>query len=1010
MATKQQLTHPWRIIESTYQPTVKAHQATLFSLANGYLGIRASHEDDPLSQDGSSDGVAGTYMNGFYEVGPIQYHESAFGFADTSETIQNIANALPIELLVDGERFSIDDAYKTGQLLEYERSLAMSYGQLERRLLWRTKLGKRIRIDSRRLLSLTQPHLACLVYRVTLLDSEEAEVQIASTLDGWTRNRTGTSDPRVAQVSADKGLRLLDAHASVERQRLAVLQETWESGMSVACAVSHHYSGLTAVASTESSLDTIPKRPQLHYSGVTQPLQTIEIHKYIAYADTIDRAEQLSDQARQAGYHQLRFEQEGFLTEAWKQAHIRIQGDLRLQQGLNFSLFHLIQNGIRIEDGEHEPLRSIAAKGLSGEGYEGHYFWDTEMYLFPFYLYTEPKVAKTLLEYRYAILPQARERAKLMHHNRGALYPWRGISGRECSAYYPAGTAQAHINADIAFAVVQYYEATDDIDYLWDKGMEMLIEMAIFYLDLGYMDPLRGFVINAVTGPDEYSAIVNNNYYTNLSSKRLFEAVLRIMKQLGEVDSKRLEQLMVDLSYDKDTLTESLKDAAARMYLPMSDELDLPLQDDAVLDRKPWDFMGTPKDQYPLLLHSHPLVIYRHRVSKQADLILAQSLWPDAFTEQQRERAFRFYELHTTHDSSLSTSIYSIAANHLGLEDKAYRYFMETSRLDLDNTHGNTADGLHLANMGGNWLALVRGYAGMRVIDGQLHFNPQLPKAWSSIRFKLRFKGSLIELRMTHEQTQYSLLEGAALEITHQGERVLLSTVHRWPKAKKRKTALEAVIFDVDGVLLSTDEEHYLAWKRLCDEADLYFDRAMNQRLRGVSRMASLEIILERSHRHYSDTEKIEMADRKNRYYQEAIESVDEGAILPSVVRLLDELQGSGLRLASASSSQNAATLLRATGLASYFDVQVDGNDITRSKPDPEVFQIAAERLGVDPARCIVFEDASAGIQAAVAAGMNGFAIGKIAPAFIQLGAVAAAWTMDTVHVDDLLDLLKQDD
>lgn len=1015
MAKQIQSTHPWKIIKTAYDPKDKAHLASLFSLANGYLGIRGSHEDDPFSEDGTADGIYGTYMNGFYETGSILYGESAYGFADTSETIQNIANALPIELIVDNERFSIDQVHKEGRLLEYERSLAMSYGQLERRLVWRTLSGKRIRIDSRRMLSLTKTHLACLVYRITLLDADEADIKLVSTLDGWTKNRVGTDDPRVAQVDADKGLRVLDAVLSHEDQQLALLQETHESKMQVACSVAHHYSGLSPVKENGHSRSKIPQRISLSYEETAKKLKTIEIHKYIAYADSIDLATKLAREARQSGYHQLRLEQESFLTKAWQHAHIRIQGDLQLQQGLNFSLFHLIQNGIRPGDAkldtglsEHEPLRSIAAKGLSGEGYEGHYFWDTEMYLFPFFLYTEPDVAKRLLEYRYAILPQARDRAKIMHHKRGALYPWRGISGRECSAYYAAGTAQAHINSDIALAVIQYLDATKDEAFLWDMGLEMLVEIAVFYLDLGFMDPKRGFVINAVTGPDEYSAVVNNNYYTNLSAKRLFEALLKILDMLSTDDVDRIEGFFKNLDYDMEAIKEQLDLAAKNMVLPKSEALGLPLQDDAVLNREPWDFLGTPKDKYPLLLHTHPLVIYRHRVSKQADLILAQSLWPDAFTKEELMKAFRFYELHATHDSSLSTSIYSVAANRLQLKDKAYRYFMETTRLDLDDTHGNTADGLHLANMGGNWLALVRGYAGMQVIDGQLHFAPKIPKAWTSIRFNLLFQGSRIEIKVSEDKTQYKLLEGKPLNITHDGLMFELTDSQSMPRTSKVESKLKAVIFDVDGVLLSTDEEHYLAWKRLCDEEDLYFDRNMNQRLRGVSRMASLEIILEHSHKHFCDEVKLEMATRKNRYYQEAIQEVDETAVLTGVVRLLDELKDSGLPMASASSSQNAATLLKATGLDHYFDVQIDGNDITRSKPDPEVFLKAAKGLGIKPENCLVFEDASAGIQAAIAGGMSAFALGKIASNFLELGAKATAWTLDNVHLDDLFDVMRE--
>ncbi len=997
--------HPWKIIETVYDPAKAGQYATLFSLANGYLGLRGAHEDRPFSDDGVPDGLRGTFLNGFYDTSPIEYGESAYGFADTAETMQNVADPLLLRLTVDGEVFDID----TAKLDSYERDLAMSYGQLERRLVWTTSGGKNIRIDSRRMVSFAESNIACLVYRVTVLSEDGASIELRSSINGDTANRHGGDDPRLPRGSHEPTMLVRGTLHDPDEELLVLNQQTAHSGLALAVAVAHRAKTGDNVA---PEFHEDKKSLHLDYRADLAHMESFELEKYIAFVDsrTIDE-EQLvrkaADKAKHArfeGYEALRQAQQAYLDQFWSRAQIRLQGDLALQQGLNFSSFHLLQSAGR------DGLTSISAKGLSGEGYEGHYFWDTEMYMFPFFLYTKPDIARALLEYRYAILDQARERAVLMGHKRGALFPWRTISGRECSGYFLAGTAQFHINGDIALAAQKYIQATEDLDFCWEMGLELLLETAVFYLDLGDFDPLRGFVINAVTGPDEYSVLVNNNYYTNLIAKLNMEAALELIRTLAKADDTRLNKMIEDLGYDRSEITAALEQAATEMYFPYDADLGLPLQDEQYADKAPWDFLGADPEKYPLLLHYHPLVIYRHRVSKQADLLMAQYLRPDMFSYEERLRSFHFYELFTTHDSSLSASCHSIMANWLGKSGKAFDYFMETARMDLDNTHGNTADGLHLANMAGNWLALASGYAGMLFREGQLFFHPQLPDAWTGYDFRITYHGALLSLRIEEDQATYELLDGERLRFFHHNTEIVLT-----PEDAVRQVQLESVVpteflsapveallFDVDGVLLRSDEEHYQAWQRLADEEEIYFDRAINQRLRGVSRMASLEIILERSEKEYSPEEKLELAERKNNYYKEAIARLDESALLPGVREFLDKVLACGIRIASASSSKNAPELLANAGISDYFPVQVDGNDIQHSKPHPQVFELAAERLGVSPEHCLVLEDAEAGIEAARAAGMRSIAVGHIAARFLELGATYGAWDLRGINPADL--------
>ncbi len=1006
--SQRKAVHPWKIIQDEYDPAETGQYASIFSLGNGYIGIRGSHEDKPLVVKPQPDGISGTFLNGFYETSSIEYGESAYGFADTAETMQNVANPLPIRLTVDGEVFDIDEAAAQGQLSSYERDLAMSYGQLERRLIWTTTSGVRVRIDSRRLVSFTQTHVACLVYRVTVLGSDGAVVELATAIEGNTANKHGGDDPRLPRGSHEPTLQTWYQNEDEAEQVLSLNQRTVASGLALAVAAAHR----SNAELTKVEEETEANRVALHYRKHVGAMETIELEKYISFYDSRTTPEdELATSARdtvmaarEQGYDDLRREQQEYLDHFWNHAQISLRGDLTLQQGLNFSSFHLLQGAGR--DGR----TSIPAKGLSGEGYEGHYFWDTEMYMFPFFLYSMPDIAKKLLEYRYSILDQARDHAILMGHSRGALYPWRTISGRECSAYFLAGTAQFHINGDIALAVKKYLDATADLDFLWDKGLEMLLETAVFYLDLGYQDPDRGFTINAVTGPDEYTVAVNNNYYTNLIAKLNMESAVQALDVLTDLDKGRLQAKLDALGYDLAEISGTLAKAASTMYFPYSTELGIPLQDDSYASLEPWDFLGADPQKYPLLLHYHPLVIYRHRVSKQADMLLAEYLRPDLFTYEERKKSFDYYELFTTHDSSLSASAHSIMANWLGKSGKAFDYFMETARLDLDNTHGNTADGLHLANMAGNWLALTAGYAGMVVQDGELYFHPQLPQAWSGYDFRITYRGNLLSLKIREAEAVYTLLDGPGITFHHHNHVVSLAPdratqvlpLENVIPEDARREPIKAVLFDVDGVLLHSDEEHFQAWKKLADEEGIYFDRQINQRLRGVSRMASLEIILERSAKAYSTTEKEELAERKNNYYKEAIEKLDATALLPGVVNFLDALKARGIKLASASSSKNAPTLLKRTGITDYFDCHVDGTDLTHSKPHPQVFSLAAERLGIPPENCLVLEDAEAGIEAGKAAGMRTMAMGHIAARFIELGADTGAWDLTTVSADDL--------
>jgi alpha,alpha-trehalose phosphorylase len=504
--------------------------------------------------------------------------------------------------------------------------------------------------------------------------------------------------------------------------------------------------------------------------------ESLLLHKFVAYVSSRDAAEdevpRLAQEelarAAQDGFAHLVAEQGVYLGRFWREADVQIEGDDALQQGVRFNQYHLLQSVGR--DGR----TNIAAKGVTGEGYEGHYFWDTEIYVFPFFLFSRPEIARALLQYRYNGLPKARERARQMSHATGALYPWRTIAGEECSAYYPAGTAQYHINADVAYSIRLYLLATGDFDFIAQYGAEIVMETARIWTGIGSYDREGRFCLNEVTGPDEYTALVNNNYYTNAMARMHMTFAADMAERLRAERPADYARVAGAIGLEESEIA-AWRAASAAMRLPYDEALGIHEQDDSFLSKKPWDFAGTPKDKYPLLLHYHPLVIYRHQVCKQADVVLALLLLSDEFSLDDKRRDFDFYERVTTHDSSLSSCIFSMVANEVGYADKAYHYFMETARLDLDNTHANTEYGVHTAAMAGTWLGVAYGFAGMRLTGAGLRFAPTLPAKWSSYRFQVHVQGALLAVSVDAGGVHYKLADGESLAFTHHGAAVQLT-------------------------------------------------------------------------------------------------------------------------------------------------------------------------------------------------------------------------------------------
>ena len=624
--------------------------------------------------------------------------------------------------------------------------------------------------------------MAAISYCVTLLNAQAFVVISSEMATNEASAGDSGGDPRLARALAG---RVLHPRASYSKDRRIVLCHATES------------SRFTLTSATDTALESSCPHSckvvhtadfgQVAFTIDAQPGCPLELTKYLVYhtSQTVSaeelcgRAEWTLDRVVTQGFRQLLASQQQYMDDFWRRSDVRIK-DIRedrtkrstveIQQAIRFNLFHILQASARAED------TGVPAKGLTGQAYEGHYFWDAEIYLLPFLTYTSPRIARNLLAFRYQMLPQARARAKELNH-RGAMFPWRTINGEEASAYYAAGTAQYHINADIMYALRKYVQATGDEAFLRDFGAEMLVETARLWLDLGFYSDAKGgkFCINGVTGPNEYNAVVNNNAYTNLMARENLRYASEVVESLRATELEAYNALVQKTALEPSEAKAWIH-AAENMYLPFDEKLKIIPEDDNFLDKEPWDFGNTPADHYPLLLFYHPLNIYRKRVIKQADVILAMFLLGDVFSPELKKRNFDFYDPLTTGDSSLSSCVEAIIAAQIGDIDKAIRYGMAALLMDLADVGGNVKDGCHIASMGGTWMMLTYGFGGMRDDDGTLSFWPhRAPEDNAILRFTVTYRGQLLEVEIGLEKVEYALREGERLVIRHGTEEVELT-------------------------------------------------------------------------------------------------------------------------------------------------------------------------------------------------------------------------------------------
>lgn len=763
---------PWRLVECEPARADLGVTETLFAVGNGYIGLRGNPEEGRPAHE------HGTFVNGFHETWEIRHAEAAYGFARTGQTIVNVPDAKLVKLYVD------DEPLLTGMadLEHYERSLDFRDGVLRRSLLWRTPSGKRVRVDSTRMVSMTERHLVVMTLEVTMLTGDAPIVvssQLLNRQDGEdeyhapAQDRVAMVDPRKAG-SFDARVLLPRLHAADEH-RLALGYRCANSGMTVAAMADHTVTTPDPYEVVTRSGDDLAK---VVFRVEAREGHTLRLEKLLAYhtsrslpvRELADRCERTLDRAGTHPVADHHAQQREWYDRFWAASDVEIDtadpAGPALQQAVRYNLFALAQASARADQ------LGVPAKGVTGSGYEGHYFWDSEVYVAPFLTYTQPWSCRNLLHFRSRMLPAARERAREMSQ-RGALFPWRTINGEEASAYYAAGTAQVHIDADIAHALAQYVAATDDVGFLVRDGLAILVETARLYADLGFWrsNGTPSFHIHGVTGPDEYTTVVNNNLFTNVMARANLEQAVAAVERVRSEHPLEWERIAAALSVTDDEVAQ-WTECAAGMHIPFDEGLGIHPQDDSFLDREVWDLSRTPAAVRPLLLHYHPLVIYRFQVLKQADVVLAMFLQGDRFTAEDKRADFEYYDPITTGDSTLSAVVQSVVAAEVGYHEVAFEYFCRALYVDLANLHENTVDGLHIASAGGVWATLVNGFGGMRDHGGMLRFDPRLPEGWDALTYRLTWRGTRLRVRLDRRGLELAVEDGPGpVTVEIRGER-----------------------------------------------------------------------------------------------------------------------------------------------------------------------------------------------------------------------------------------------
>lgn len=767
----------WLVTESGFDPERAGYHETVFTVGNGRMGTRGSLEE------GHRGALPGTFLSGVYDA-----HDSPV------IDLVNAPDWLAFAVRVDGVRLDVQSC----AVLEHERALDLRQGVLHRRTVFEDRAGRRTRVETLRFASLAHRELCALRVEVTP-ENHDAPVTVESALDGHRRNLDrlpvypdGTTlAPEVRWEKWARSRHLAEVGRAHDAASTYLEMRTVDSGIHLGYA-----------ASLASAAEPLRRVVREEYERVAEVLdfevaagETLRVDKLVTIATSRDAGvpadAPVRDRCRDAlarhradGFDRCLAESRAAWEEAWEDCACEIVGDPEATRAVRFGTYHLL-----IAANGEDPTVNIGAKSLSGEGYRGHVFWDTEVMMLPFFVYTQPETARSLLRYRHHTLPGAREVAR-ESGLRGARYPWESAdTGREeCPRWSPDGVhrlwmrdEEIHVSADVAYGILTYVRATGDTGFLLEHGLEILVETSRFWVDrVEYDEASDRYHLRQVMGPDEFHSHVDDNAFTNRMAQwhlrqaaavreeltashpeALAELDARLGVRAGEVEHWRaVADRIVDGSEGSDG-----PDGVLEQFAGYFDRLDVPVT--------AWDAHDMPR--YPEGYHHFNCE--ETMLLKQPDVVMLTYLLPDEFSTEAKRANFEFYEPRTLHKSSLSPAIHAIMGIEVGDATRAEQYFRRSAFVDLTDNQGNTAEGMHIASAGGTWQALVCGFGGFRVREGTMAFDPWLPERWQEIRFRLQWHGDAVDVAIGHTEATLCLraAEGTTLDVLVRGEKVALS-------------------------------------------------------------------------------------------------------------------------------------------------------------------------------------------------------------------------------------------
>jgi maltose phosphorylase len=744
--------HEWQIVEEGFDPHVNKISESIFSIGNGRMGQRANFEEEY-----SGETLRGSYVAGVYYPDKTRVGWWKNGYPEYFAKVLNAPNWIGISIRIDNQKLDLAKC----KVEDFKRILDMRTGLLQRSFAATLPDGKKVKVESKRFCSMAHGEIGAIRYAITPLNFS-AKATLSIYVDADVVNKDSNYDEKFWE----------EVYKEATEGRAIVTAQTKKTLFHVTTGM--RYSIETA--GKKASFDRINIEQREKFAGNVVQLnfeqgQETVIYKYAAILSSENHAKdklvedcaKVLDEAVEKGFDKLFEEHSKIWSHKWEECDITVEGDIAAQQGIRFNIFQLTQT----YTGEDERL-NIGPKGFTGEKYGGSTYWDTEAYCLPFYLATaEQKVARNLLVYRYKHLQRAIENGeKLGFTNGAALYPMVTMNGEECHNEWEITFEEIHRNGAIAYAIFDYINYTGDSGYLAEYGLEVLMGISRFWAQrVNWSTNKNRYVMLGVTGPNEYENNVNNNWYTNTMAAWTLGYSSKAVAEVKKSNPARYQEIVKKTNFNEETEVKKWNDIVEKMYYPEEAQRGIYLQQDGFLDKELLTVNDLRPEDRPLNQKWSWDRILRSCFIKQADVLQGLYLLEENYDQETIRKNFDFYEPMTVHESSLSPCVHVILGSKLGYKKKAYELYLRTARLDLDDYNNDTEDGLHITSMAGTWMSVVKGFGGLRVRDGKLHFNPFMPDEWKSYSFRLEFRGSVIKVKINADGIKTELESGAPIEV-----------------------------------------------------------------------------------------------------------------------------------------------------------------------------------------------------------------------------------------------------